>query len=150
MTKAPRKRKYTHWTITGTERPNTCLCLGHGSTPFKFALPLLPTTFHTLKRIGFEKDEQLVLGDGFYFPLFRNRATFDAFVYDAKTRTAIVFQVTVNDRHSVNNAGFECSKLWASRMLFLLPLHRWGRAWIYPFIEAVYHLGMQPVRLEQH
>jgi len=58
----------------------------------------------------FQTDEQLVLENGFYYPLIKTQATFDFFIYNAETRAAAVCQVTVSNKHSVNDAGLKWFK----------------------------------------
>lgn len=157
MKKFPGKQNFSHWKTTGTEKADACLCLGRGGgPPFEFATAPLTdnATFSKLKCMGFCKDERLVLEDGFYFPLIKTQATFDAFVYHAETCTATVLQVTVSNRHSVNNAGFEWLKsLGVEKVYFVgitpvgasldLPF---GPEWDDSFVAKVYHLPMEFVR----
>ena len=106
--------------------------------------------------MGFQKDERLVLEDGFYHPLIKNHATFDAFVYHAETRTATVLQVTIN-RHSVNNAGFEWFKSLGVKKVYLVGVTPVGPSlglpfdseWDDSFVAKVYHLPMEPVPPKQ-
>jgi len=132
MKKLPRSQKFSHWKTTGTEQADACLRLGRrGGPPFEFVTALLSdnATFGKLKCMGFQKDERLVLEDGFYYPFIKNHATFDAFVYHAETRTATVLQITIN-RHSVNNAGFEWLKSLGVKKVSLVGVTPVG-AWIY-------------------
>jgi len=147
--------KYKHWRTTETEELNACLCLGHGDAPFKFVTALLPnnTTFRKLKCFGFEKNAQLVLQNGFYFPLSRNQATFDGFVYDAERRIATVFQVTVGQNHSVKDSGLEWLKSLGVDKVFYVAVTPVGSGVDLPydpkwdsFVEKAYHLPLEPVR----
>jgi len=70
MKKVPRRQKFSHWKITGTEQADACLRLGRrGGPPFEVVTALLSdnATFGKLKCMGFQKDDsRLVLEDGFY------------------------------------------------------------------------------------
>lgn len=44
---------------------------------------------------------------GYYIPKLRSDRTFDSFLYDSVTKTAILIQVTVGTRHSVNLLGLQ-------------------------------------------
>jgi len=160
MKKVPRRQKFSHWKTTETEQADACLCLGrHGGPPFEFVTALLSdnATFGKLKCMGFQKDERLVLEDGFYYPLIKNHVTFDAFVYHAETRTATVLQVMVSNQHSVNNAGFEWLKSLGVRKVYFVGVTPVGLSldlpfdpeWDDSFVVKVYHLPMEPVPLKQ-
>ncbi|PCH39508.1 hypothetical protein WOLCODRAFT_141292 [Wolfiporia cocos MD-104 SS10] len=51
--------------------------------------------------------EETTLEDGFYIPRPKSQPTFDAFVYDAGSRRATIFQVTVADRHDISAGGLD-------------------------------------------
>ena len=160
MNKVPRKQKFSQWRTTGTEKADAYLCLGRGGgPPFEFATAPLANnaTFGKLKCTGFHKDERLVLEDGFYFPITITQATFDAFIYNAETRTATVLQVTVSNRHSINNAGFEWLESLGVKKVYFVGITPVGASldlpfdpkWDDSFVAKVYHLPMEPVRPEQ-
>ena len=161
MTKAPKRQKnqkFTHWRTNGTEKPDAFLHLGcGGGPPFGFATKLLSgnVTFGKLKCMGFQKDEQLVLENGFYYPHIKTQATFDFFVYDAETRAAVVCQVTVSPEHSVNDAGLEWLKSLGVEKVYFVGITPAGKSLDLPFgckwdddkfVAKVYHLPMEPVR----
>ena len=160
MTKVLKRQKnqtFTHWRTNGTEQPDAFLHLGCGSgPPFGFATELLSgnVTFGKLKCMGFQKDEQLVLENGFYYPLIKTQATIDFFVYNAETHAAAVCQVTVSNKHSVNDAGLRWLKSLGVDKVYFVGITPAGEGLDLPFgcewdddtfVAKVYHLPMEPV-----
>jgi hypothetical protein len=160
MTKVPKRQKkqnISHWRTDGTEKPDTFLRIGcGGGPPFDLATELLSgnATFGKLKCVGFQKDEQLVLENAFYYPLIKTQAMFDFFVYNAETRAAVVCQVTVSNKYSVNDAGLEWLKSLGVEKVDFVGITPAGASldlpfsckWDDKFVAKVYHLPMEPVR----
>lgn len=157
VSKRQKNQKFTHWRTNGTEKPDTFLRLGcGGGPPFDFATESRfgNATFGKLKCMGFQKDEQLVLENGFYYPLIKTQATFDFFVYNAETRSAAVCQVTVSNKHSVNDAGLEWLESLGVKKVYFVGITPMGASldllfdckWDDRFVAKVYHLPMEPVR----
>jgi hypothetical protein len=165
MTKFPWKQKHSHWkTVGGEETDTTYLCLGRdGGFPFEFTTALPDNaTFGKLKCRGFEKDERLVLEDGFYYPLIKTQATFDGFVYHTEMRAATVLQViTTSDTHFVNNPGFKWLRSLGVEKVYFVGITPEGKSLdllsfeLDPvldddsFVVKVYHLPLKPIRPKQ-
>lgn len=156
-TKYPKQKRYHHWKTNGTEKTDTYLCIGRrGGPPFEFTTaPPDKPTFSKLTSIGFTKDERLVLKDGFYYPLSKTQATFDAFVCSAQTREVLVLQATIRDWHSVLNAGLVWLKSLGAEKVYFAGVTPVGKGLDLPFddqedlnsfVSMVYHLPMEPVR----
>lgn len=70
------------------------------------------TQYTPLRPIPFiPESPEVTLVDGYYYPTARHQSTFDAFIYEAATKTATVFQVTTSQTHSVSEKGFDW--LWS-------------------------------------
>jgi hypothetical protein len=58
-----------------------------------------------LRLISFLHGANLALVDGYYCPSYITEETLDAFIYDAASKTATIFQATVSSEHSVKEGG---------------------------------------------
>jgi hypothetical protein len=152
MNNVGKKIKYVHFRTTGTEVRDTYLSLGRGGVPFEFATASPSNdAFGKLERILYAHDEEPVLRTGFYVPRVPNEATLDGFAYDARSRIATVFQVTVGKKHSVKNAGLEWLKKSGVEKVNYVGVTPVGQRLVLPFdpewigfVENVYQLPLEP------
>ena len=105
--------KFTHWTFQG-EEPDMYLRLGFEGNLITFNTCQLPdsTTYSALPIIEYAQGSHLSLTDGYYRPSSPSAQTMDSFIYEASSKTATIFQATVETRPSVKEGGI----VWLQRL----------------------------------
>ena len=102
--------KFTHWTFQG-EEPDTSLYLRlvfeGRSISFSTSQLSGSPSYSDLPMRKYVQGSLLPLTDGYYCPISPSEKTFDSFIYEARTKTATIFQVTVRNVHSVKEGGIE-------------------------------------------
>jgi hypothetical protein len=103
--------KYTHWTFRAEEPdgPDLYLRLGFEGHSITFSTCKLPdsTTYSALPMKEYVQLPQLPLIDGYYRPSSPSAETLDSFIFEARSKTATIFQATVAKKHSVKQGGIE-------------------------------------------
>ncbi|KAF7365111.1 Carboxylic ester hydrolase [Mycena venus] len=82
----------------GHDGPLSC-CISKTTPPSTTCVPIYTRAYNPLTTTS--------LVTAFYHPLSGSQPTFDAFFYDATTKTATIFQSTVSAEHSVKPKGIE-------------------------------------------
>jgi hypothetical protein len=113
MSKSPKRGLVNQvYDIPTRSTPEEYLSLGRGGHSFSVEpFPPAENPSHTTIPSHYwppRPDEEL--STGLYIPLNPNQATFDAVFYEQGSKRATIFQVTVSERHSVNESGLQ--DLW--------------------------------------
>ena len=99
--------KFTHWKTPEAKTNPEYLRIGYQGRPITIAPDQLSNNVKcdALPLTAFLHGAKLTLVDGYYCPSCITEETLDAFIYDAASKTATIFQATVWPKYSIKERG---------------------------------------------